>query len=67
MLEAGHNIDPQTTFTIISRQTKPQLPSIAEAVAIQNYTPDFMHTKVICCWLTSTMGINPVIIIRSSY
>ena len=45
LLETGHIVDPQTTFTIISRQSKPQLLRIAEAVAIQNYKPDLCIQK----------------------
>ena len=45
LLETGHNVDPQTTLTIISRQSKPQLLRIAEAIAIQNYRPDLRIQK----------------------
>ena len=53
LLETGHIVDPQTTFTIISPESKPQLLRIAEAVAIQNYKPD------LCIQKELVVGLHP--------
>ena len=38
LLETGHNIDPQTTFTVISHQTKPHLP-VLQKLLQYSYKP----------------------------
>ena len=67
LLETGHIVDPQITFTIISQPIKASIATYCGSCCNTELKTRFMHTKGIYCWLASNMEINLVIIIGSSY